>query len=110
MLKFINLTPHDVVLVKANGTTMVFKPEGLARVSVKPRLNALGYIDEDTPIELFVNDYGEVEGLPEPKDDTFYIVSALVMNASPRRDLVVPNDTVRDEAGRIIGCKSFARK
>lgn len=109
MLKFINLTPHDVNFISGN-KTIIFKPEGLARVSMQPRLTALGYIDEDTPVEFFTNTYGEVEGLPEPQEDTFYIVSALVMNASPRKDLVVPNDTVRDEQGRIIGCKSFARK
>lgn len=41
---------------------------------------------------------------------TLLIVSRLVAEACPERDdLVVPDDTVRDDAGRIIGCRALAR-
>tara|TARA_R110000765_G_scaffold242852_1_gene345322 strand:- start:150 stop:530 length:381 start_codon:yes stop_codon:yes gene_type:complete len=47
--------------------------------------------------------------LPVFKENVYYIVSALVATSFPNRtDFLMVNDTVRDETGRIIGCKSFA--
>ena len=62
-------------------------------------------------IKINSTSFGEVEGLPAPEDGTLFIVSALVAQAlkGVRNDLVVPDDTVRDDRGVIIGCKSFAR-
>lgn len=38
----------------------------------------------------------------------YYIVSRMVANALPnRKDLLVPNELVRDDQGNIIGCRSF---
>lgn len=38
----------------------------------------------------------------------YYIVSMLVKQANPdRTDLLTPNESVRDDKGRIIGCRSF---
>ena len=38
----------------------------------------------------------------------FYIVSQMVKNALPeRKDLLVPAEIVRDNDGRIVGCKGF---
>jgi hypothetical protein len=52
---------------------------------------------------------GAVEGLPDPAPDTRYIVSRTVAEACPDRDdLLIPDDTVRDEAGRIVACRGFA--
>jgi hypothetical protein len=41
----------------------------------------------------------------------YYIVSAIVAQAVSRlrSDLLIPDDAVRDGAGRIIGCRAFAR-
>jgi hypothetical protein len=40
----------------------------------------------------------------------YYIVSFMVKSASPgRKDLLVPNELVRNEKGIIIGCKSFSQ-
>ena len=53
---------------------------------------------------------GNVYPMPEICDDTIYIVSALVARAcSDRPDFFIVNETVRDNGGRIIGCKSFGR-
>ena len=62
-------------------------------------------------IKINSTSFGEVDGLPEPQEGTIFIVSALVAQAlkGARDDLVVPDDTVRDDRGVIIGCKSFAR-
>ena len=61
-------------------------------------------------VDIMQKSFTEIEGLPEPQENTIYIVSALVAGAAKDRDdLVVPNDIVRDDKGRIIGCRSLAR-
>jgi hypothetical protein len=40
----------------------------------------------------------------------YYIVSAMVRAALPdRKDLLVPSQQVRDDAGRVVGCKTLGR-
>ena len=52
--------------------------------------------------------FGQVEGLPAPQPGVYYIVSGLVLSAaSDRPDLLAPGQPVRDEAGRVIGCKAW---
>lgn len=54
--------------------------------------------------------YGEVEGLPAPSNGTIYIVSSLVAaRCVGRTDVFIPNESVRDEQGRIVGCRSLGR-
>jgi hypothetical protein len=53
--------------------------------------------------------FGEVENLPEPQEGTIYIVSALTAQAVPeRKDVYITDDAVRDEQGRVIGCRALA--
>lgn len=59
------------------------------------------------PISLYNVTYGEVTGLPEPEDGVLYIVSMMVLEACRREDLIAPVDMVRDNTGRIIGCRGF---
>ena len=41
---------------------------------------------------------------------THYIVSRIVAEIMRnRKDLILANETVRDDKGQIIGCKSFSR-
>lgn len=54
--------------------------------------------------------FGEVEGLPQPQERTIYIVSSLVAQAcKDREDIFIPDDVVRDDEGKIIGCRSLGR-
>jgi hypothetical protein len=63
-------------------------------------------LEDGTP--LTKTGFGDVEGLPEYKSGTYYIVSQIVKNALPKRwDLLVPAEVVRDSRGTIIGCKSL---
>lgn len=104
MRKIINKTPHDVVIVNEEGKAVkVFPSEGTIRLSMKTvEIGMVG------GIRLTKTEYGDPEGLPEETDDVYYIVSAMVKAACPdRKDLLVPAEQVRDEAGRIIGCKSL---
>jgi len=101
MARFINLTPHDIKIVGANGVETVVPASGaIARVSTQERV--VGSVDG---IPLVKREFGEVEGLPAPADNTIYIVSSLVLSAIKGRGDVVAPDTgptaIRDEQGRI---------
>lgn len=102
MKTFINLTPHAVRL--NNGTE--FPASGtIARVT-----SSFTAFDEDGVAKVV---FGEVQNLPEPAENTLYIVSALVLSASKRADLVAPAtghpEAVRNEKGQIVSVPGFVR-
>ena|SRR5690625_2255323 len=104
--EILNFTPHDVNIVGENGAITTFAPVGepirLAQETVT--------VGEVNGIPITETQFGDPVGLPEPKDGVFLIVSRLILTACiDRNDLVVPNEIVRDETGRIVGCKSLAR-
>lgn len=104
-MNIVNMTPHAVVLVNQEGEVLkTFEPSG-SSVRLSSKTVEVGKIGE---IRLTETVYGNPEGLPEEKDRTWYIVSAMVKSALPcRHDLLVPAEQVRDDAGRIIGCRSL---
>lgn len=110
MNKIINLTPHSVNVIRDdNSVAITIEASGnVARCS--QTIDIVDTINvNNIAIPVSSSSYGEVVDLPAPQDDTYYIVSRLVMSACPnRQDLLVPNDLVRDEAGRVIGCRSLA--
>lgn len=80
-MKFINLTPHSIILNDGRE----FPSEGLARVSDT-------YTEFDEAGICFVS-HGEVNGLPAPREGVRYIVSAMVLAAAKekgRNDVVAP--------------------
>ena len=105
-MEFVNLTPHAITFVDEDGSVLrTIEPSGtLARVSTKTV--SIGDIDG---IPVTTTEFGEVEGLPEPEGNTVYIVSSLVAQRVHRWDVFIPNESVRDEHGRIIGCRSLGR-
>lgn len=105
-MKIVNLTPHDINIIGEIGEVVqTFPASGeLARCSVsREQVDAINSV----PVNRTV--FGEVTGLPEQQEGVVYIVSALVAQATKRDDVLIPDDAVRDEQGRIIGCKAFAR-
>jgi hypothetical protein len=101
-MKMINLTPHKIVMIKVGGKEVEVEPSGIiARVTTIESV-----VDEVNGIPVVSRKFGEVEGLPEPKEDTIYIVSSLVLGAIKNRKDVFAPDTgataIRDEGGRII--------
>jgi hypothetical protein len=105
-MEIINLTPHTVNMVSEEGVEISrFISQGEARC--KQSIEKVGEING---ILITETQFGEVYGLPDEKEGTYYIVSRLVMQAcNNRNDLLVPNEIVRDMEGKIIGCKSFSR-
>jgi len=108
-MKIINLTPHSINFVDASGAPLVtIEPSGqLARVTAKT-VNTGEVTVGDVTLPVTGTSYGTVEGLPAPEEGTIYVVSSLVASRVPGRlDVFIPNESVRDDSGRIIGCKSL---
>ena len=106
MSNIINCTPHGLVFVDDAGKVIrTVEPSGiLPRVS--STITVVGDID-GIPDE--VTSYGEVVGLPEKKDGAILVVSAMVAARLPdRSDIRIPGRQVRDDKGRIVGCKSLS--
>jgi len=111
-----NFTPHTVNIVDNNGNVIkTFNSEGNVRVkSVREFIRDI--IKPGMDIPLYVNNFGEIEDLPENNDNCYIIVSRLVKSAmekdSKYKDIldlyIVPEDIVRDKEGNIIGCKGFS--
>lgn len=107
-MKILNYTPHTIHICNEIGdVTASYESAGSARVAT--RQEEVGTVNG---ISVYATEYGEVEGLPDKQDDTFIIVSFMVKQAmAGRHDLICPNTSpqgvVRNEAGQIIGVKSF---
>ena len=108
-MQYVNLTPHVVNVYNDEEVVMSLAPSGcVVRIdeSVTPsvELDGIQFVD----VSL-----GEVNGLPEEEEDTVFVVSmSLLMGmkaaGSNRQDCVYPFGQVRDDQGRIIGCRSLA--
>ena len=114
MLTFVNLTPHPITLILPSGQEKEFAPSGtVARVDDTPSdVNTLRVDGEE--VDLLLTQFGEeINGLPDPRPGTYYIVSPLLAMACPDRDdLLAPatgpnDDPVRDEEGRIAAVRRF---
>lgn len=101
-MNIINLTPHAIIV---DGFTI-------------PASGAVARCDTITepvdlpgcPVPVVRQYFGAVEGLPDPAEDTIYVVSAIVAQAvgDARDDLYIPGQQIRDNENRIIGCRSLA--
>lgn len=130
--KMVNLTPHTINLIiqysleigqDELGTPKYVReeriyslpPSGIIARCKTDRQIIDSFILEDVDgwditVPVTKTRFGEVEGLPEPKENTIYIVSSLVAQAVPdREDVFFPDDIVRDEQGNIIGCRALGK-
>lgn len=112
-MKIVNLTPHEVIL-KNDYLNIKFPPSGVvARINIIPNTEFVDYeINEKIKVSLPVQYTYQIQvvNLPEPQEDTYFIVSSMVANTVKRPDLLSPlTDTSaeRDEQGKIISVKKF---
>jgi hypothetical protein len=127
----VNLTPHAInILAKESCVNLKQDPKtrqwvadeatpirtiessGVARVSVS---SSYGEPLEGIPTQVPV--YGEIEGLPDYKEGTSYIVSLLTVSAAKAgerttEDLFTPGVIVRSAANQslILGCFDLNRQ
>lgn len=134
MVKMLNLTPHEIILMRESETGevtgftgfgraaqaaqyKVFKKipsSGVVRASQRDTPAGSLLLEGDVKVELISTQFGELSGLPDPEAGTFFIVSAVAAQAArfsgrSTEDLLLVADTVRDEDGKILGCQKFAR-
>ena len=104
-MTIMNCTPHTINIMDSEGKEILtLEPSGICpRCSVERK--KVGNIN-GIPINKSV--FGDVYDLPSPQPDTIYIVSRVVAEAARREDLYIVDDAVRDENGRIIGCRALA--
>jgi len=138
MHKIVNMTPHPINMLDEEGNEFArFESVGQIRLAVEtvPAAEIDGIPTSVTKfgdpvglpdisfhtrcLECGKNDPGDIHSpdtcphcgagtVDEP--DVYYIVSQLVKSALPDRDdLLVPAEVVRDETGRIVGCRSLGR-
>ena len=104
-MSIVNLTPHEIVVSVGASVQRKFPASGkVARVQMESEV--MGTIDG---IPWSRTKYGSIEGLPEPEDSTYYLVSRMVKDRCPdRNDVIVPGQLIRDPDGKILGCKGFS--
>ncbi len=106
-IKMVNLTPHEITVYDAAGESVlqVIPSSGTARAA-----QTREPLDDINGIPVSKTGYGAVEGLPDQRDGVVYIVSVLTAQAAPdRNDLYIVDKLVRDDTGRILGCKALAQ-
>lgn len=106
MIKIINLTPHSVKITDGQN----FEPSGKVTRVDTIQENA-GNING---IPVKTQTFGDIIDLPEPQDDTVFIVSAIVLAAAKtqgRTDVVAPDtsNAVRNEQGHIVSVPGFVK-
>lgn len=110
-MKIVNATPHEVKVVAADGTTVIFAASGiLPRVETK--MSAVTPLEcEGKHFQVAHRTQGEVTGLPAADGETVYIVSAMVLSALKvvRQDVVAPDTgpTAIRENGQIVAVRGF---
>ena len=106
-----NLTSNIIKIKPKADTNLVFSlhPSGLARVKMQYMASdnlPVTFGIADIPIETMKSTHGEVTGLPEPEDNTVYIVPMDVARAVPdRKDVYAPDGgstAVRDDNGDVL--------
>lgn len=111
-----NMTPH-AIHVHGTNDIVEFPPSG-STIRLKTETAFVKWVEPyDAGIAITTTKYGEPVVIdangnesqlrPEIEGD-YLIVSQLVKSALPeRKDLLVPAELIRDESGRIVGCKSL---
>lgn len=104
-ITLLNATPHALNIVQSDGNILTLKASGIC-----PRCESNEVIDRAIGlIEVTKQTLGHVEGLPDPVPGLYFIVSRLVASATNRDDLLVPGSLIRDDQGKVIGCKGLSR-
>lgn len=107
----INLTPHDIHMYVNDKKVQTYPAHYTTEEQhLIPRcsMETIQVDTLDDMFPLYKTVYGEVNNLPDQKEDTYLIVSAMVRNKrSDRTDLISPYDLIRNDKQQVIGCTGF---
>lgn len=107
--RLINLTPHGIDVLDADGVLLVHLPPSGLVARVDPQVLGVDNVVVEgaaVPIRTLRND--TVDGLPDPDPAVRYVVSRTLAAFVRRPDLLVVDQPVRDAAGQVIGCRGLA--
>lgn len=104
-MKLVNLTPHVLNIVAADGSIVDIQPSGnVARVA-----STSAVVATINGINVTASTWGDVTGLPTAQDGVILIVSRMVKDrVADRADVMVPGAPVRDADGKIIGASGLS--
>lgn len=104
-MKLINLTPHVLNVIAADGSTVDIQPSGnIARVA-----STSAVVANINGINVTASTWGDVAGLPAAQAGVVFIVSRMVKDrVADRADVMVPGAPVRDADGKIIGANGLS--
>lgn len=109
-MHLVNLTTHPITVYAGDSPIASWPPSGrFARLAENH--HPAGTLRTDRgEIPLSTVSYApEVIDLPETVSGTAYLVSRVLAAQVRRTDLYFPVDEVRDDSGRIIGCRGLGR-
>lgn len=105
-MHLVNLTPHRLnIVTDDHDEEIVVEPSGIV-CRVETHYEPDGELEG---IPLTRVRYGAPESLPDPQDDVAYVVSGQVEALVGRDDVFAPGELIRDDAGRVVGCKGLKR-
>src|SRR5690554_4590686 len=104
-MRIVNLTPHPVTLVTANGDEVVIQPEA-SPVRIPATTTPVGDVNGIPLVEEALGDADDV--LPTPQPGVVYIVARPVAERANRPDLLVPTHVERVN-GRPVRARALAR-
>ena len=109
MVTIKNLTTHSVSIISENREILKkYPPQGIVRAERSSMI--VGEVDG---VPLIKMTFYAPQGLPAHEEKMWLIVSAITASAAKAAgratdDLITPIDFVRDEHGKILGCRRFA--
>lgn len=101
--RFVNLTPHNVNIMRGDQGNLIVPPSGLVSRVMKNLVK-----DKVNGVEVVSFNYGEIKGLPTPQAGVIYIVSDMVAQAAKRPDVMSPWGLQKDEKGSVVSCLGLA--
>lgn len=104
-MTFVNTTPHPVHVLDQDGKIVLTVPPATQPLRLGEVTEPIGQVDG---VQIVRKTLGGAAQLPPPKAGVYYVVSLPVAQAVRRADFVVPDDLVRDDQGRVVGCRRFA--
>lgn len=104
-MKIVNCTPHEINVVKEDGTILTIEASGIVPRCTQSEATIASF----DGIAITKQVFGEVINLPEAQPGVFLVVSRLVASAAKdRTDLLVPGPMIRGEDGRPCGCRGLS--